>query len=212
MSRIPYSGLPAHRLLFYTIGWVPPRINTILHSGFVLRQPPPHHIHASDFSQARWYPDQPRNFSALRRYVGRIRSSLQGRCQPINKLRRPTAFVQRTGKTTSAGLRSVRLRGKRSRLWHGQLGIEPTTHGFGDRVATLVHVPAYCSLRAEPKPRPSGKEGGKEKEWRCRVCPCISHDKVRFFNFSTFKWNFQKLFFGNIYHAGIVRPAHQIVH
>ena len=30
---------------------------------------------------------------------------------------RPAAFVQRTGKTTSAGLRSVRLRGKRSRLW-----------------------------------------------------------------------------------------------
>ena len=28
-------------------------------------------------------------------------------------------------------------------LWHGQLGIEPTAHGFGDRVATLVHVPAY---------------------------------------------------------------------
>ena len=35
-----------------------------------------------------------------------------------------------------------------------------------------------CSLRAEPKPRPSGKEGGKEKEWRCRVSPCtptLSH-------------------------------------
>lgn len=28
-------------------------------------------------------------------------------------------------------------------LWHGQLGIEPTTHGFGDRVATLVHLPVY---------------------------------------------------------------------
>ena len=53
---------------------------------------------------------------------------------------------------------------------------------------------AYCSLRAEPKPRPSGKEGGKEKRWRCRVRPCISHDKVRFFNFSTFKWNFQNYF------------------
>lgn len=34
-------------------------------------------------------------------------------------------------------------------------------------------LPAYCSLRAEPKPRPSGKEGGKEKNGRCRVCPCI---------------------------------------
>nr|DAO72871.1 MAG TPA: hypothetical protein [Caudoviricetes sp.] len=56
------------------------------------------------------------------------------------------------------------------------------------------------------------KKGEKKKNGRCRVCPCISHDKVRFFNFSTFKWNFQKLFFGNIYHTGIVRPAHQIVY
>ena len=30
-------------------------------------------------------------------------------------------------------------------LWHGQLGIEPTAHGFGDRVATLVHLPVYVS-------------------------------------------------------------------
>lgn len=76
--------LPAHRLLFYTIGRVPPRINTVLHSGFVLRQPPPHHIRASDFSQARWYPDRPRNFSALRRYVGRIRFFIHSRSQPNN--------------------------------------------------------------------------------------------------------------------------------
>lgn len=49
MGRIPCSGLPAHRLVFYTIGRVPSRIHTILHSSFVLRQPPPHRIHASDF-------------------------------------------------------------------------------------------------------------------------------------------------------------------
>ncbi len=72
---------------------------------------------ASDFRRTRRHPNQPRNFSALRRYVGRIRSSLQSRCQPIHKFLRPAAFVQRTGKTTFAGLRSVRLRGKRSRLW-----------------------------------------------------------------------------------------------
>lgn len=77
---------------------------------------------ASDFRRTRRHPNQPRNFSALRRYVGRIRSSLQSRCQPIHKLLRPAAFVQRTGKTTSAGLRSVRLRGKRSRLWCRRLG------------------------------------------------------------------------------------------
>lgn len=72
---------------------------------------------ASDLCRTHRHPNQPRNFSALRRYVGRIRSSLQSRCQPINKFLRPAAFVQRTGKTTFAGLRSVRLRGKRSRLW-----------------------------------------------------------------------------------------------
>lgn len=78
---------------------------------------------ASDFRRTRRHPNQPRNFSALRRYVGRIRSSLQSRCQPIHKFLRPAAFVQRTGKTTSAGLRSVRLRGKRSRLWCRRLDL-----------------------------------------------------------------------------------------
>lgn len=78
---------------------------------------------ASDFRRTRRHPNQPRNFSALRRYVGRIRSSLQSRCQPIHKFLRPAAFVQRTGKTTFAGLRSVRLRGKRSRLWCRRLDL-----------------------------------------------------------------------------------------
>lgn len=78
---------------------------------------------ASDFRRTRRYPGQSRNFTALRRYVGRIRSSLQSRCQPINKLLRPAAFVQRAEKTTFAGLRSVRLRGKRSRLWCRRLDL-----------------------------------------------------------------------------------------
>lgn len=34
-----------------------------------------------------------------------------------SQLPRPAAYAQRTGKTTFAGLRSVRLRGKGSRLW-----------------------------------------------------------------------------------------------
>ena len=41
-------------------------------------------------------------------------------------------------------------------------------HGRCDLPARIVGCivrAAYCSLRAEPKPRPSGKEGGKEKEW-----------------------------------------------
>lgn len=85
-------------------------------------------VFASDLRRTRRHPNQPRNFSALRRYVGRIRSSLQGRSQPINKFLRPAAFVQRTGKTTFAGLRSVRLRGKGSRLWCRQSFKRSQTH------------------------------------------------------------------------------------
>lgn len=36
-------------------------------------------------------------------------------------------------------------------LWHGQLGIEPTAHGFGDRVATLVHLPVYPAFAYPPE-------------------------------------------------------------
>ena len=28
-------------------------------------------------------------------------------------------------------------------LWHGHLGIEPSTQGFGDLVAALEHLPVY---------------------------------------------------------------------
>lgn len=160
---------------------MPPRIHTILHSGFVLRQPPPHHIHASDFSQARWYPDQPRNFSALRRYVGRIRSSLQSRCQPINKLLRPAAFVQRTGKTTSAGLRSVRLRGKRSRLWCRQQDSNLRTRKF---FISELYPPSFC-LHIAPSGRsrsPAHQERrGKRKRMEMQSLPLHPHVITSFF-------------------------------
>lgn len=38
------------------------------------------------------------------------------------------------------------------RFWHGQLGIEPTARGFGDRVATLEHLPAYLHSKPDVTP------------------------------------------------------------
>ena len=116
---------------------------------------------ASDFRRTRRHPNQPRNFSALRRYVGRIRSSLQSRCQPIHKLLRPAAFVQRTGKTTSAGLRSVRLRGKRSRLWCRRLDLNQRQESAPGTLRALptelrLHeggAAPYPALAARRKPR-----------------------------------------------------------
>lgn len=39
--------------------------------------------------------------------------------------------------------------------WHGHLGIEPNTQGFGDPVATLEHLPAYMPCRHSSR---SGEE------------------------------------------------------
>ena len=35
---------------------------------------------------------------------------------------------------------------------------------------------------------------GEKKKMEMQSSPCIFHHKVRFFNFSTFKWNFQNYF------------------
>ena len=43
-------------------------------------------------------------------------------------------------------------------LWHGRLGIEPTTRGFGDRVATLGHSPVYG-----PEPYLRGRNSLKDR-------------------------------------------------
>ena len=120
---------------------------------------------ASDFRRTRRHPNQPRNFSALRRYVGRIRSSLQSRRQPINKFLRPAAFVQRTGKTTSADLRSVRLRGKRSRLWCRQQDLNLRTRKF---FISELYPPSFC-LHIVPSGRSRSsahqeKKGEKKKD------------------------------------------------
>lgn len=81
--------------------------------------------------------------SALRRYVGRIRFFIHSRSQPNNKFSSACRFHTAHRQAPCSGLTLPWCRNAVAYIWHGQLGIEPTTHGFGDRVATLVHVPAY---------------------------------------------------------------------
>lgn len=102
----------------------------------------PHPLNASALAQSAAMPVSHGTFQPCAGMSVASVSSFIAGASPINNLR-PAAFIQRTGKTTFADLRSVRLRGNMSRLWHGQLGIEPTARGFGDRVATLEHLPAY---------------------------------------------------------------------
>ena len=47
--------------------------------------------------------------------------------------------------------KSAAIIGFFSLAWHGRLGIEPTTSGFGDRLATLVHAPVYVALSQFPR-------------------------------------------------------------
>ena len=103
------------------------RLATDLHSGLARRQPLPRRFRIP-------FDDTPRIFAAhtgtrtnhgtfqpcAGTSVASVSSFIAGASQII--IIRPAAFVQRTGKTTFAGLRSVRLRGKRSRLWCRRLG------------------------------------------------------------------------------------------
>ena len=85
--------------------------------------------------------------------VASVSSFIAGASQ-INKLLRPAAFVQRTGKATSAGLRSVRLRGKRSRLWCRRLdsnqrpGISAGNAACSIRLSYVCIEGGYSSFRA----------------------------------------------------------------
>ena len=150
---------------------------------------------ASDFRRTRRHPNQPRNFSALRRYVGRIRSSLQSRCQPIHKLLRPAAFVQRTGKTTSAGLRSVRLRGKRSRLWCRQQDLNLRTRKF---FISELYPPSFC-LHIAPSgrsrsPAHQEKKGEKKKNGDAEFAPASPMIKCVFSIFPLLSGIFKNYF------------------
>ena len=81
----------------------------------------PHPLNASALAQSVAMPVSHGTFQPCAgTSVASVSSFIAGASQII--IIRPAAFVQRTGKTTSAGLRSVRLRGKRSRLWCRRLG------------------------------------------------------------------------------------------
>ena len=73
-----------------------------------------------------------------RKHFKRFHQSRQGGRIPTRSFQQALSFSVRR----SAYSHIIR---ERPGLWHGQLGIEPTTHGFGDRVATLVHLPVYVS-------------------------------------------------------------------
>lgn len=141
---------------------------TDLHGGLVQRQPPPRRFHTYrfrlGFSPHTPTPEPTTELSALRRYVGRIRSSLQGRCQPIHKLLRPAVFVQRTEKTTSAGLRSVRLRGKRSRLWCRRLDSNQRHTSWRGA------LPTELRLRSSPARTARETPGSFQRIDRCSSC------------------------------------------
>ena len=102
----------------------------------------PHPLNASALAQSVAMPVSHGTFQPCAGMsVASVSSFIAGASQII--IIRPAAFVQRTGKTTFAGLRSVRLRGKRSRLWHGQLGIEPTQAVLETASPALEHSPLY---------------------------------------------------------------------
>ena len=95
---------------------------------------------ASDFRRTRRHPNQPRNFSALRRYVGRIRFFIHSRSQPNNyysACRFHTAHRQ----APCSGLTLPRRRNAVAYIWQGRLGIEPTQAVLETASPALEHSP-----------------------------------------------------------------------
>ena len=97
------------------------RLATDLLGGLVQRQPPPRRFHIYRFrlgSSPHTPAPEPTTELCIPAPVHRSHPlSFIGPETGKSQLSRPAAYAQRTGKTTSAGLRSVRLRGKVSRLW-----------------------------------------------------------------------------------------------
>ena len=94
---------------------------TDLHGDLVQRQPPPRRFHIYKFRlgfSPHTPAPEPTTELCIPAPVHRSHPlSFIGPETGKSQLSRPAAYAQRTGKTTFAGLRSVRLRGKVSRLW-----------------------------------------------------------------------------------------------
>lgn len=111
------------------------------------------------------------DFSALSRYVGRIRFFIHSRSQPNNyysscrfrtahrkdHFRRLTLRVAARQEVTPM-VQTARFELANPKILH--IGA----------VSTQL-LPAYCSLLAEPKPRPSGKQGKKKKNGDAEFAP-----------------------------------------
>lgn len=123
------------------------------------------------FLSARRHPNQPRTFQPCAgTSVASVSSFTAGASQII--IIRPAAFVQRTGKTTSAGLRSVRLRGKGPRLWCRQQDLNLRTRKF---FISELYPPSFC-LHIAPSgrsrsPAHQEKKGEKKKNGDAEFAP-----------------------------------------
>ena len=62
-----------------------------------------------------------------------------------------------------------------SLAWHGRKGIEPTTSGFGDRIATLVHAPVYKCGFVSPACVTPGTAYEEFTPWKSWYSPQLMH-------------------------------------
>ena len=140
---------------------------TDLHGGLVQRQPPPRRFHIYRFRlgfSPHTPAPEPTTELCIPAPVHRSHPlSFIGPETGKSQLSRPAAYAQRTGKTTFAGLRSVRLRGKMSRLWCRQQDLNLRTRKF---FISELYPPSFC-LHIAPSGRsrsPAHQEKKREKK------------------------------------------------
>ena len=138
------------------------RLATDLHGGLVQRQPPPRRFHIYRFrlgSSPHTPAPEPTTELCIPAPVHRSHPlSFIGPETGKSQLSRPAAYAQRTGKTTFADLRSVRLRGKGSRLWCRRQ----------DSNLRLSELALYATIRPSSTAEVRLHEGG------CRSFPAVT--------------------------------------